>query len=251
MTMVRTGVGRFHLADFDTFSSVNINRQYGAKVPTFGRSKLETMIEEATAVNPFIQLKPFAEGVTVENIDQFLEGVDIVVDGIDFFEFEIRRLIFTSARQLGIPVITAGPLGFSSALLVFLPDKGMGFDEYFDIHDGLSDEDKYLQYALGLAPKGLHIRYMDRKKICLEGKAGPSSAIACQLCAGMAVSEAVKLILGRRGVKAVPYYCQFDPYLNKYKKGFLWFGNRNPIQRLKKMIVKRFLLPKSEFIEPR
>ncbi|MFP3982644.1 MAG: ThiF family adenylyltransferase [Desulfurivibrionaceae bacterium] len=245
MTLVRMGVGSFHLADFDTFSAVNVNRQYGAKVPTFNKPKIETMIEEALAVNPFLKINDFPEGVTSENIERFLQGVDVVVDGVDFFEIDIRRRIFNMARESGIPVVTAGPLGFTSALLVFLPDKGMGFDDFFDISDSLSEEDKYLHYALGLAPKGLHIKYTDRSKVSLKNRTGPSSIIACQLCAGVAATEAIRLILGKRGSKGVPHYSQFDPYLQKYAKGYLWLGNRNPIQRLKKFIIKRFILQDS------
>ncbi|MEJ1710180.1 ThiF family adenylyltransferase, partial [Escherichia coli] len=90
----------------------------------------------------------------------FLDGVDVVLDGLDFFQFDIRRSLFNTARSMGVPVITAGPLGFSSALLVFAPD-GMGFDDYFDVGGNLPDESKYLRFAMGLAPRPTHIGYMD------------------------------------------------------------------------------------------
>lgn len=35
---------------------------------------------------------------------------------------------------------------------------------------------------------------------------------------------------------------KFDPYTGQYKTGVLWWGNRNPIQQLKRWYVKRFLL---------
>jgi tRNA A37 threonylcarbamoyladenosine dehydratase len=40
ITMTRTGVDKFHIADFDTYNPVNINRQFGARVPDFGRSRV-------------------------------------------------------------------------------------------------------------------------------------------------------------------------------------------------------------------
>ncbi|MGP8320588.1 MAG: ThiF family adenylyltransferase, partial [Methanosarcinaceae archaeon] len=43
ITMTRSGVGKFHIADLDTYEPVNINRQFGARVPDFGRSKIEVM----------------------------------------------------------------------------------------------------------------------------------------------------------------------------------------------------------------
>jgi tRNA A37 threonylcarbamoyladenosine dehydratase len=43
VTLARTGVARFHLADFDRFEAANVNRQHGARVDTFGRPKLDVM----------------------------------------------------------------------------------------------------------------------------------------------------------------------------------------------------------------
>ena len=237
ITLTRTGVGKFNLADFDTFEPVNVNRQYGARVSDFGKPKLNVMIEEARNINPYVDIKAFSEGISEANIDEFLKDVAVVVDGLDFFNFEARRLLFNRARKKGIYVITAGPLGFSSALLVFAPDEGMGFDEYFDIHDDLTQQEKLLSFGLGLAPAATHMKYMDLSRVDLDSKAGPSLSPACQLCASLAATEALKIVLNRGEIKPVPHYMQIDPYLRKCKKGYLYKGNRNPIQQLKKKYV--------------
>jgi molybdopterin/thiamine biosynthesis adenylyltransferase len=178
ITLVRSGIGKFHLADRDVFEPANVNRQYGARVTDFGRAKLEVMVEEASGINPFLEIRAFPKGLTPENMDDFLEGVDVVLDGLDFFEFEIRRLLFKRAREKGIHAITAGPMGFSAAMLIFSPDEGMGFDEYFHIHEGMSIEEKYLAFAVGLAPKATHSKYVDFSKVDFSSKAGPSSVAA-------------------------------------------------------------------------
>lgn len=244
ITLVRTGIGKFHLADFDVFEPANVNRQFGARIPAFGRSKLDVMIEEALSINPFLEITAFPEGVQPDNIDAFLEGVQVVVDGLDFFSFEIRRALFMRARQKGVYVITAGPMGFSAAMLIFAPHEGMSFDEYFHIVEGMAPQEQYLAFALGLAPRPTHIKYMDLSKVDLETKVGPSLNIACQLCSAMAATEAVRIVLRRSGQKPVPYYFQFDAYLQKYRKGKLYLGNRNPMQRLKIPIVKMILRKK-------
>lgn len=243
ITLARSGIGRFNIADFDSFEPVNINRQYGASVQDFGRPKLEVMKERALSINPYLQINAFDQGVNEENMDEFLEGVDVVIDGLDFFVFEIRRELYKRAAQKGIYVIIAAPLGFSSAVLVFSPD-GMGFDEYFNITKGMTADDKYLSFAMGLAPKPTHIKYMDLSRVDFSDKAGPSLSIACQLCSGMAAAEALKIILKRGRIKFVPYYWQFDPYQNKLKIGKLYFGNKNPVQQLKKAFVKLLLMKK-------
>jgi len=245
ITMARSGVGKFNIADFDIFEPANINRQFGAKVSDFGRAKLEVMKEQAFLINPFLEINEFSEGINRSNIDLFLEDVDVVLDGLDFFNFDIRRLLFNKAKEKGIYVITAAPLGFSSALLVFAPDQGMGFDEYFNIIKGMKSEDQYLAFAMGLAPMPTHVKYMDLKKVDFESKKGPSLNVSCQICAGMAGTEAIRIILKRGTIKPVPYYFQFDPYLMKLRKGKLLFGNKNPVQRLKIRIV-RYILNKNK-----
>lgn len=241
MTMVRTGVGRFNISDFDIYEPANVNRQFGARVSDFGRAKMEVMKEQALSVNPFIEITEFPEGISEKNIDAFLEGVDVVLDSLDFFAFDIRRLLFTRAREKGVHVITAGPLGFSSAMLIFAPDKGMGFDEYFNIVKGMKPEEQYLAFAIGLAPRATQFKYMDTSKVSLKSRKGPSLNIACQLCSAMAGTEAIRIILKRGGIKPVPYYFQFDPYVQKYCRGKLLMGNKNPLQRLKALVVKHML----------
>ena len=241
ITMVRTGVGRFHLSDFDTFEPVNINRQFGASVPDFGRSKLEVMVERALSINPYIKIKQFPEGINSSNVDDFIDGVQVVLDGLDFFAFDTRRLLFNRAREKGIYVITAGPLGFSSAMLIFSPNNGMSFDEYFNIVEGMPEWDQHLAFFMGIAPKATHLKYMELSRVDLNAKGGPSLNIGCQICAGMAATEAVRIILNRGKVKPVPHFFQFDPFLQKYRKGKLYMGNRNPVQKIKLKVVKKLL----------
>lgn len=245
VTMVRSGVGKFNIADFDVFEPANVNRQYGATLPAFGRPKIDILKEQALSINPFIEINAFSEGVTHDNIDIFLNDVDVVLDGLDFFNFEIRRLLFNRARERGIFVVTAAPLGFSSALLVFAPNSGMGFDQYFNIVKGMAEEEQYLAFAMGLAPRPTHIGYMDLNKVSFESKSGPSLDVACLACASLAGTKAIQIILNRGRIKPVPYYVQFDPYLMKFRKGKLFFGNKNPVQRLKMHFV-RYLLGKHQ-----
>ncbi len=233
VTMARTGIGNMHLADFDRFEPVNINRQYGARVPDLGRPKLDVMMDEARAINPYLNITPFPAGLTEANMDEFLDGVEVVLDGLDFFQFDIRRQLFNRAQEKGVYVVTAAPLGFSAAVLIFSPHEGMRFDEYFNITSGMSERQRYLSFGMGLTPRATQLNYMDLSRVDLESKAGPSLNIACQICAGMAATEAVRIILKRGRIKPVPYFFQFDPYAQKYRRGKLHLGNRNPVQKVK------------------
>ncbi len=240
-TLVRTGIGHFRIADFDSFEVVNTNRQYGATCSTLGRNKAEVMAEIARDINPGVQVTVFNEAIDESNVDRFLDGADIFLDALDFFNLPTRRMLFEKARQKGVYAVSALSLGFSGTLLVFSP-AGMSFDTYFAFRSGMTLQEQLLSFVIGVAPGGTHLRYVNFGKIDLANGIGPSLGLACQIASSMAATEIVNILLQRRPVKAVPHYFQFDPYLMKYKKGYLWLGNRNPLQQLRLWYLKRFLL---------
>jgi hypothetical protein len=72
-------------------------------------------------------------------------------------------------------------------------------------------------------------------------KKGPSTPMGCELCAGVAGTEVLKILLGRGSVKAAPHSFVFDAYHNKYFHNYLHWGNRGPIQRLKIFLAKKMM----------
>ncbi len=231
LTLTRLGVGHFNLADFDTFEVENFNRQAGANLCTVGRPKLDCLIEAALAINPELDIEPFPQGVLPDQTVEFLQDCDIYIDGLDFFALKARRAVFASCHDLGIPAITAAPLGMGSALLNFLPGK-MTFENYFQMQ-GQGEYQQYLRFLVGLAPARLHAPYLVLpESIDLAAKKGPSTPMGCELCAGIAATQALKLLLGRGKVLAAPWGLQFDAYQNQLRRTWRPGGNRHPLQRL-------------------
>ncbi|GFK93914.1 tRNA threonylcarbamoyladenosine dehydratase [Fundidesulfovibrio magnetotacticus] len=241
MTLARLGVGSFHLADPDAYELANFNRQFGATVRHLGESKLSSMVEEIRQINPRASLTSFHDGLTPDNLDEFLSGVNVVVDGLDFSAFNIRRMLFNRAREMGIPVVTAAPLGYTASLLVFAPDS-MTFDDYFDNRPGLSERERLLRFAVGLAPSGLHLGQIDPAKVDLARGRGPSLAVACLLCAALAATETVRLLGGRPGLKTAPWSLQVDLATGRSKWSRPRRGNASASQRLKLWYVRNVLL---------
>lgn len=240
MTLARLGIERFSISDLDTFELANFNRQYGARVDTLGRPKVEVMAHEVQRINPDVQLRVLPDGVREHNIAQFLDGVNLLVDGIDYFAIDMRRKLYRAAAERGIPAIMAGPVGCSTAWLVFSRD-GMPFDRYFDLHDGQSVLEQLAAFTVGLAPAALHFPYVDISRVNIAEQYGPSVGLACELCAGVAGAEALKLLLNRGGIRPVPHYAQFDAYRGKFRRGRVWGGNRHPVQRLKRWWLQRMV----------
>src|SRR5207237_2098742 len=123
-----------------------------------GQPKAEVLARMAKDINPEIDVKIFPDGVNKGNLDQFLDGVDLYVDALDFFAFDARQQTFAKCAELGIPATTAAPLGMGAALLNFLPGQ-MTFEEYFQWGDK-SELDKAIRFVVGLAPAGLHRPYL-------------------------------------------------------------------------------------------
>ena len=241
LTLARLGVGNFNIADPDTFEAANVSRQFGAFRHTYGQNKAEVLAEMVLEINPAADIKLFTKGVSSENVDEFLSEAMVFVDGIDFFEFTIRRMLFQKSREKKIYAVTCAPLGFGSTLQVFAP-KGMDFDTYFGTSETLPIEKNLAAFAAGLAPNPYHIRYMDLSKVNMKKKKGPAVAPACTLAASLLATEVAKIITGSQRVYAVPHYLQIDMYRRKLKKGFLWLGGNNPLQRLKTWLIYRQFL---------
>ena len=239
LTLTRLGIGGFSLSDPDTFDLVNFNRQAGAMMSTLGRSKVETMAAMARDINPELDLRIFG-AITRENAEAFLAGCDLYLDGMDFFAFEAREALFSAARRLGIPAPTAGPLGMGTAALNFLPG-GMSFEEYFG-WEGQPEEEKSLRFLLGLSPARLQFTYLvDPTAVNLAERRGPSTPMACQLCAGVAATEVLKILLGRGPVLSAPWGLQFDAYRNRFVKTWRPGGHRNPLQKILLVVARKRL----------
>jgi molybdopterin/thiamine biosynthesis adenylyltransferase len=240
LTIARLGIGAANIADFDTFGLVNFNRQSGATMSTLGVPKIDVLANMARDINPQIDLKLFPQGVSSSNLAAFFDGVDVYVDGLDFFAFDARERTFAASHAAGVPATTVAPLGMGAALLNFLPGK-MSFEQYFRL-EGLTETEKAVRFLLGLSPAMLQRRYLaDRSYVDLANHKGPSTVMACQLCAGVAATEVLKILLKRGKVYAAPVSLQFDAYRNRLKRTWRPGGNRNPIQRIAIAIARRQL----------
>lgn len=239
LTLARLGVGKFNISDFDVFDLVNFNRQVGATMSSLDRPKLEVLTEMLRDINPDVEVRTFPQGVQPETIDAFLQDVDVYVDGLDFFVFKARRETFAACEKRQIPVVTAAPLGLGTALLVFAPG-GMPFEDYFGFAPCQEDEfEMAISFLVGLSPGMLQRGYVaDMARVNLREHRGPSCIAACQLCAGVAAVETLKLLLNRGGVKLAPWGSQFDAYRMRYVRTWRPGGYRNPLQRLMRHLVR-------------
>lgn len=238
--LARTGIGKFTFADFDEFDVHNSNRQYGAMSSTVGKPKAQVMADIANDISPVADIRVFNEAIDESNVDAFLEDVDIVIDALDVFAMQARRLIYKRAYAAGIPVLFTAPIGFSAAAFHASP-TGMDCDTFFGFTDEMSNNELVLYFLAGIAGVGPHLRYMDVKKIDPTTGAGPSVGMACSIGAGMVATEVVNIMLKRRPSKPIPHFVQYDPYARWYKNHHRWWGAKNPMQRLRMKVLRKMV----------
>lgn len=234
-TFARLGIGNFRIADMDTFDVINLNRQAGATSETIGKPKVEAIKDMIKGINPFATVTVFPNGIDQGNIHDFLRGADIVLDGIDFFSMSARRLLFQESRKVSLFVFTAAPVGFGSSMIVFDP-HGMSFDEYFDLNDNQTLDEQLFRFGIGVTPTLIQKKYFRPQAIDWKTQQAPSLVTGTLLCANLISCEVLKVLFGEK-IYPAPHSVHFDPYVKVLKKVWVPWGNKNPWQKLKRIIV--------------
>jgi len=189
--------GRLRLADFDELELSNLNR-VPATVFDLGVNKAVVTARRIAELDPYVEVEVIPTGLTVDGMDAFLSGLDIVVEECD--SLDMKALLRRAARAHGLPVVMA------------TSDRGLVDVERFDtepdrpILHGLLDESLIDQLA-GLTPqqKIAHVlRIVDAGQGSARGAAsmvevGRSIATWPQLAGDVvlgatAVAEAVRRI---------------------------------------------------------
>jgi len=97
--LVRSGVGRVILVDYDRICVTNVNRQLHAMKGTLGKSKVAVMAERLRLINPDATVEARPEFYSAETSAQLLvPEPDVVIDAIDNMAAKMH-LIATCMRE--------------------------------------------------------------------------------------------------------------------------------------------------------
>lgn len=106
--LVRCGVGKLTLIDFDTIDITNLNRQIIATQETVGRAKVEVIKERALSINPNIKINVYEEKFFKDKRELIFsneEKYDYIVDAIDIITAKLD--LIEIAKELNIPIISS------------------------------------------------------------------------------------------------------------------------------------------------
>jgi adenylyltransferase/sulfurtransferase len=119
--LVRAGVGMIRLVDRDLVEISNLQRQVLFDEGDVARNlpKSIAAAEKLRVINSQVEIDPIVADVEPVNIEQYCDGVDVILDGTD--NFEIRFLINDVAVKRGLPWIYGGCLGADGQTMTILP----------------------------------------------------------------------------------------------------------------------------------
>jgi molybdopterin/thiamine biosynthesis adenylyltransferase len=118
-TLAAQGIcGELRLTDFDDVELSNLNR-VPASVFDLGVNKAVVCARRIAELDPYLSVKVVTTGITPHTVDEFLDGLDIVVEECDSLDAKV--LVREAARTCRLPVLMA------------TSDRGLLDVERFDI----------------------------------------------------------------------------------------------------------------------
>lgn len=208
--------GRIRIADFDTLDLSNLNR-LRTGLHHLGIKKTLIAAREIAEIDPYIKVEVFDQGITSDNIESFITGLDVLVEVCD--SLDIKIMSRQKARALNIPVV------------MDTNDRGMVDIERFDLepnrpllHGLISDEDcknigslspeerlKFVSKIISLADTSAALK-KSMAEINKTITSWPQLASSVVL-GGAATTDAVRKILLKQSTVSGRFYIDFDELL--------------------------------------
>ncbi len=101
--MASMGVGHLRLVDRDIVEMSNLQRQHLYGMDVVGYPKVEAAADRLKKLNPFIEVEPLPLSLTPINAERIIEGMDVVVDGLD--RMAPRYALNRACVKLGVPYV--------------------------------------------------------------------------------------------------------------------------------------------------
>jgi sulfur-carrier protein adenylyltransferase/sulfurtransferase len=121
--LAAAGVGTLGIVDDDRVDESNLQRQIAHSTETLGEWKAESAKRTIQALNPDVNVIPYLERLTSENVERILaDGWDVIVDGAD--NFPTRYLVNDAAVFHDIPLVHGSIYRFEGQVTVFKPHQG-------------------------------------------------------------------------------------------------------------------------------
>jgi molybdopterin/thiamine biosynthesis adenylyltransferase/rhodanese-related sulfurtransferase len=121
--LAAAGIGQLGIVDDDAVDGTNLQRQVLHSTRALGEPKVDSAARRIAELNPDVEVVPYRERLTAENVDRILgEGWDVIVDGAD--NFPTRYLLNDASVWHEIPVVHGSIFRFEGQATVLAPGAG-------------------------------------------------------------------------------------------------------------------------------
>lgn len=123
-SLARAGVGTLTIVDRDVVELTNLQRQilfdeHDVTAPGGGMPKAEAAKNKIARINSDVHVNAHVDDFNHRNAEKFVEGADIIMDGLD--NFETRYLLNDLAVARGLPYIYGGAVATTGVSMAVLP----------------------------------------------------------------------------------------------------------------------------------
>lgn len=123
-TLVRSGVGRLIIADFDVVSESNLNRQFYF-ADQLGRYKVEALKENLLRIRPEVTVEIHNLHLTSQNIPVIYPTVDVMVEAFDVAEMKRVLIELFASTFPSIPLVVGnGMAGWGNSNTMTVREMG-------------------------------------------------------------------------------------------------------------------------------
>lgn len=164
------------------------------------------------AIYPSVELELYPQGISVDNIEEFLQGTDVYIGVIDAEKGQdVKAKSDELARRMGIPLFTAGAIGFG-ALLVNHHPEGMTPAKFWSKVRGQGQNAGVLPAMIA---ENFHPEIMERLKQGAMQEILSTSAVGANMAGTVLANEVMTYLLqplgwlGREPIFA-PRYLALD-----------------------------------------
>jgi adenylyltransferase/sulfurtransferase len=115
------GFGTIRIIDGDSVELHNLQRQNIYNTEDIGKPKASVAASNLSLLNPDIKFDAIEENLDSGNAMRLLEGVDVIIDGLD--SFKARLSLNHASVNLRTPYVFAGAVEYFANLSTFIPGE--------------------------------------------------------------------------------------------------------------------------------
>lgn len=173
LQLAAIGVGYIRLIDHDVVEISNLQRQHIYSVKYLGYPKVEVAAKRLKELNPNINVEPIPISLNYHNVDEIIEGMDVIVDGLD--RMGSRYVLNRACQKIGVPYVYGAAIMTFGNVSTIIPRKTPCLECF---QGGIDEAALPTCATVGVHPSILNI------------------------VASIEVSEAVRIVLGKKPLLA-------------------------------------------------